>query len=294
MPHAPKIVGRLLDRMERAEFLDAPGEAIARVARRVIPQGPVEDVLSGSVLGHPAHPVLVTIPIGAWTSALILDATGTDKKATQRLVALGIVAAVPTALTGATDWLTTTGAERRVGLVHALANDIAVGLHIASWRARRRGAHGRGVALSAAGTLLVGVGGWLGGHLAYALGVGVDTTAFQELPGEWTDAAEEASVGAGPQLVQIDGVPIVLFRSEGRLVAMADRCTHRGGPLHEGTVEDGCIACPWHGSVFAGDGSVRSGPATRPQPAMEVRVVSGRIQVRKDEPRSLRVNPVGH
>lgn len=293
MPAAPKFFNRLLESLEHAQSLDRISDSLAGALRRFIRPGPVEDLLSGTPLGHPAHPVFVTIPIGTWTSALVLDAMGADDKATRQLVGLGIVAAVPTALTGASDWLSTTGAERRIGVVHAAVNDAALGLHVASWLARRRGSRARGTALSAAGTLLVGVGGWLGGHLAYALGVGVDTTAFQGLPEEWTDATAETTVGEGPQLVELAGVPIVVFRSDGRIVAMADRCTHRGGPLHDGAVADGCITCPWHGSVFAGDGSVRSGPATRPQRALEVRVVSGRVEVRKNEQRSLRTNPVG-
>jgi nitrite reductase/ring-hydroxylating ferredoxin subunit len=75
---------------------------------------------------------------------------------------------------------------------------------------------------------------------------------------------------------------------------MADRCTNRGGPLHEGTVHDGCITCPWHESTFDGRGRVVSGPATRPQPTLAVRIENGRIQVRRDEQRTLRLNPVGH
>jgi nitrite reductase/ring-hydroxylating ferredoxin subunit/uncharacterized membrane protein len=293
MPAEPKIFERLVDGVERAQYLDRGADALSKAVRRVIPHGPVEDTLAGTPIGHPAHPLLVTVPIGAWTSALVLDAVRADAKASRHLVGLGIVSALPAAAAGATDWLSTGGAERRVGLVHAAANYSGLGLQVASWFARRRGSRGRGTALSAAGALFLGVGGWLGGHLSYALGVGVDTTAFQALPEEWTDAAAEAVVGTGPYVAEVAAVPIVLFRSEGRIVALADRCTHRGGPLHEGTVDGGCIKCPWHGSVFAGDGTVRSGPASRPEPALQVRVVNGRVQVRKDEPRNLRAGSAG-
>ena len=117
--------------------------------------------------------------------------------------------------------------------------------------------------------------GWLGGHLTYALGVGVDTTAFQSLPTDWTDAAELSAIGDQPLGVDVGGVPVVLFRTAGGIAALAGRCTHRGGPLHEGQVSDGCISCPWHGSRFAADGAVRSGPATRPQPRLDTRAVNG-------------------
>jgi nitrite reductase/ring-hydroxylating ferredoxin subunit len=74
---------------------------------------------------------------------------------------------------------------------------------------------------------------------------------------------------------------------------LADRCTHRGGPLSEGTIEDDCVTCPWHGSSFSlTDGGVRRGPAVAPQPVYDVRVEADGIDVRRDEPRSLRVNPV--
>jgi nitrite reductase/ring-hydroxylating ferredoxin subunit/uncharacterized membrane protein len=293
MPTSAKLLDRLLGRVEGWDALDAPSDAVAGVLRRVIRPGSVEDVLSGTPIGHPAHPVLVAVPIGAWTSALVLDAIGADETATRHLVGLGTLAALPAGLTGASDWLSTAGAERRVGVVHAVANYAAVGLQAASWLARRRGRRGRGAALSLAGTTLVGVAGWLGGHLAYALGVGVDTTAFQKFPAEWTDAAAAADVGAAPFSVEVDGVPILLYRAGGGVVAMADRCSHRGAPLHEGRIADGCVTCPWHGSVFDADGAVRSGPATRPQPALEVRVVAGRIELRRNEERALRTNPVG-
>jgi nitrite reductase/ring-hydroxylating ferredoxin subunit len=150
--------------------------------------------------------------------------------------------------------------------------------------------------LALAGAGLTGAAGWLGGHLAYALGVGVDTTAFQALPGEWTDTCAEADVpGTGGLRVDVAGVPVLLARAGGTVVALADRCTHRGGPLHDGEFADGCVTCPLHGSSFAlADGRVRAGPATRPQPTLAVRVESGRVQVRRaDEQRSLRTNPVG-
>lgn len=292
MPTFAELLDQLADRLENASALDAPSDAIAGVLRRVITPGPVEDALSGTPIAHPAHPALVAVPIGAWTAALVLDATGADGSATRRLVGVGVLSAVPTALTGASDWLTTTGAERRVGLVHALSNAAALGLQIASWRARGRGSRPRGVALSAASAVILGASGWLGGHLAYALGVGVDTTAFQQLPQDWTDAGAVSDL-VGPHVADVGGVPILIFRSGERIVAMADRCTHRGGPLHEGTVADGCVTCPWHGSMFADDGTVRRGPASRPQPALDTRIVDGRVQVRRSEPRALRQNPAG-
>ena len=222
------------------------------------------------------------------------DFSGGEDRTTRRLIGIGTLGAVPAAVTGASDWLTTSGPERRVGLVHALANYGGIGFQAASWWARRTGSRRRGIALSLAGMTFTAVGGWLGAHLAYALGVGVDTTAFQHLPSDWTDVADAAEVTERPIGREADGVSVFLVRYQTRIVALADRCTHRGGPLHEGEFADGCITCPWHGSVFDTDGTVRSGPATRPEAVLEVRVVDGRVQVRRDEQRTLRTNPVGH
>jgi nitrite reductase/ring-hydroxylating ferredoxin subunit/uncharacterized membrane protein len=284
---------RIVERLERVEWLDRVSEALVAGLGKVLPAGPVEDVLSGTPLAHPAHPMLVAVPIGAWTSASVFDVTG-DTQAADRLVGLGVLAAVPAALTGLSDWLTTSGPERRVGLVHAASNYGALALQVSSLAARRKKRHVRGAALSAAALTLTGVAGWLGGHLAYALGVGVDTTAFQHFPTEWTDVCSASDVHDEPSEHTVAGVPLVVYQVDGRVVALADRCTHRGGPLHEGEVgPDGCITCPWHGSRFDSSGRVRSGPATRPQPALEVRTRGGRLQVRRDEQRTLRVNPVG-
>ncbi len=288
---------KITDRLERTSLLDKPSDALAALLGRLLPAGRVGDVASGTPIGHPLHPVLVTVPIGSWVAATYLDLTGGDAKAAQRLVGLGNLAALPTALTGANDWLTTSAGERRVGLAHATLNYTALGLYVGSWLARRKGRRVKGAALAMAGAGAVGAAGWLGGHLSYALGVGVDTTAFQHFPGEWTDVGAESDLRADvPSGVEAAGVPVLLVRHQGVLMALSDRCTHRGAPLHEGEVSDGCVTCPWHGSRFAlADGSVKAGPATRPQPMAEVRVVEGRVQVRRsDEPRELRTNPVGH
>ncbi|MDT4914905.1 MAG: hypothetical protein QOC66_4033 [Pseudonocardiales bacterium] len=285
----------MVERIEELSVLDRPAEMLSEVVRKAIPQGPVEDALSGTPIGHPLHPVLVTVPIGAWTSSLAFDVLG-DDKAARRLIALGCLGALPTAASGASDWMSTQGPERRVGLVHALLNYAALGAYGMSWLARRHGRRARGVALSLTGAGLISASGWLGGHLSYSLGIGVDTTVFQQLPQEWTDVAAEVELPGEGQLsgAEVDGVALLLTRRNGAITALVDRCTHRGGPLHEGEVSDGCVVCPWHGSAFSlADGSVQGGPATRPQAALETRIENGRLQVRRREGRTLRTAPVG-
>ena len=136
--------------------------------------------------------------------------------------------------------------------------------------------------------------GYLGGHLTYSQGVGVDTTAFESGPEKWAAVADGREIEESrPVAVEADGVELVLVRQGGRVYALADRCTHRGGPLHEGELTEGCITCPWHGSRFRlEDGSVEQGPAVQPQPVYETRTVAGRIEVRRTEPKGLRSSSV--
>ena len=138
--------------------------------------------MSGKWLGHAAHPLLSDLPIGTWTSAVVLDwAGGRDSRAaSDRLILTGLLAAGATAATGWSDWADAeerSAAVRRSGLVHAAANGTASALMACSYLARKRGARGRGKLLSLAGSAALGAGGWLGGHLSYTLGAGVEAEA---------------------------------------------------------------------------------------------------------------------
>jgi nitrite reductase/ring-hydroxylating ferredoxin subunit len=270
------------------EALDGPAKKIGKVVRTVVKPGPVKDALSGSWLGHALHPLLTDVTIGSFTSALALDWLGgrESQPAAQRLIALGLLSALPTASSGSTDWADTEVANdsvRRIGIVHATANTTAASLFAASYLARRRGDHGRGRALAlAAGGVLAG-GGYLGGHMTLAEGVGVDQTTFEDTSTDWMAVLEDTALQDGQmRCVEADGTQVLLVRSGGVLSALSNRCSHRGGPLHEGKLEDGTVTCPWHDSVFdVRDGSLIHGPAAYPQPAWETRVRHGRIEVRR-------------
>jgi nitrite reductase/ring-hydroxylating ferredoxin subunit/uncharacterized membrane protein len=292
-----QALDRLIGRIERAAVLDRVSDRVAAAVATPLSWRRVRNILSGTSVGHPAHPALVTLPMGSWLAASYLDVFGgaRSRPAAGQLVGFGTLSALPAMLTGLSDWSYTTGAERRVGFVHAAGNYAALSCYTASWVARRRRHHRVGTWLAAAGTVTVSLTGWLGGHLSYARGVGVDTTAFQVAPVEWTDVISESELFPNePVLVHAAGHPVLLISSGGELVAIADRCTHRGAPLHEGPFDNDCIVCPWHGSTFAvSDGHVVEGPATRAQPVFEVRTRLGKVQVRRrDEPGSLRSNPV--
>lgn len=286
-----RLAGQLIGTLEGAKVLDRPSGWVNGLAHKVLPDGGLKNALSGSWLGHPLHPALVAGPFGILASVPLLDSLRADSATRRRLVGLGLLGAVPAIAAGLADWSDTTGAEQRVGAVHALANAAGLAAFARSWWARRDS--GSGGASAMVGLVLMSVGGWLGGHLAYALGVGVDTTAFQVGPQEWTGILDEDELGRS-ELVSATaaGVGLVAARTpDGEVRVLANRCTHRGGPLSEGELDGVCVRCPWHGSTFAlADGEVVRGPAVRPQPAYGSRTVGGRIEVRRSEARSLRTN----
>lgn len=274
----------IAERVESFDALDQPAARIGKAVRDAIPKGPVKDALSGTWMGHALHPILTDIPIGTWTSATVLDLVGEDEAA-RKLIGTGLAAALPTFWTGWNDWADTepaSDAVRRTGILHALTNGTAAALMTASWVARRNGNTGRGKLLSLAGMGLLGAGGWLGGHLSYGQGVGVDTTVFDTGPEEWT-RVEVGELAEGTPVCALAGeVPIFLVRVDGEIKALHNRCTHRAGSLADGDVEGNSIVCPLHGSVFnLDDGSVERGPAAYPQPAFEVRETGDGIEIRR-------------
>lgn len=276
---------KLMARIEQTEALDKVAQPIAGLVGRIVKPRPIRNILSGSYLGHPLHPLMTDLPIGAWTMATLLDTVGGRRAepAADLLVTAGILTAAPTAWAGLNDWSDTQGGDRRVGIVHAAANATALVCFTASLVARRSGRRGVAKVIALGGFGLLMSGGYLGGHLSYSRGVNINHTAWREGPAEWTSvlAASELTDDT-PQLVQVGDLSLVLYRSGGTLRALDSVCSHMGGPLDEGTVDDGCITCPWHGSTFRlADGSVVRGPASSEQPAYETRVREGHIEVRR-------------
>jgi nitrite reductase/ring-hydroxylating ferredoxin subunit/uncharacterized membrane protein len=280
VPLQQQVVRRIEDLTE----LDKISRPLAALAGRATSSDPAKNALSGTWLGHQLHPMLTDVPIGAWVMAAALDWTApkSGAKSARRLVGLGILASVPTAASGASDWSETYGAEQRVGLVHALTNSAALVLQSASWLARRRGRRLTGMALSTTGLGITLAAGYLGGHLSFSRGVGVNHTAFDGTVSEWTDVAALAElVPDKPMRVAPSGVPVVLIQHAGEVVALSATCVHAGGPLDEGEVVEGCIRCPWHASRFQlPGGQVKRGPAPSNQPAWEVQIQDDRIYVR--------------
>ncbi|MGH2949567.1 MAG: Rieske 2Fe-2S domain-containing protein [Solirubrobacteraceae bacterium] len=283
-PRAHAAVQALAD----VEALDAPAKKLGKTVRDLIGPGKLKDALSGSWLGHALHPMLTDLPIGTYTSALLLDWLGgrDSQAAADRLIGLGLLSTAPTVVTGYSEWADSEVGDaevRRIGIVHAAANVTTASLMAASWVARKRGARGRGRLLALAGGATMGAGAYLGGHLSLAEGIGVDRSTFETAHEDWADALAEGELGEGQmRCVDVAGTPVLVARASGELHAVSNRCVHRGGPLHEGELDGTTVTCPWHSSVFdLRDGGLVHGPAAYPQPAWETRVQGGRIEVRR-------------
>jgi nitrite reductase/ring-hydroxylating ferredoxin subunit/uncharacterized membrane protein len=277
---------------EQTEMLDLWSEQIQGALRTLIDQGGpaarrVKNWLNGVWLGHPLHPALTDMALGAWWTGALLDLTG-GRRSADAAITIGVLAAVPTAASGAADWTDTEAEQRRTGLVHAILNSAGLVCMIASLFARRAEMRALGFGLSTTGLALTTFSAWLGGELVYRMGTMVNRNAWLPAVDEFravirADALESGTL-VGAEL-ELDGqkMPLVLLKKGRTILAMSSVCSHWGGPLAEGKLLDGeCVECPWHASQFSmADGSVLQGPATAPQPTFDVRVRSGLVEARR-------------
>jgi nitrite reductase/ring-hydroxylating ferredoxin subunit/uncharacterized membrane protein len=273
-----------VDAVEKAEALDQVSTTVKPIFEKALPAGEVRNFFTGTWLGHPLHPLLTDVPIGAWTSATVLDLLGgkSGRKAADRLIGLGVLAAIPTAAAGAADWIDTGGGTQRIGVAHAGGNVAAITLFALSFTARKRGHRVRGVMLSLAAMGVATASAYLGGHLAFRKGVAVDTTAWEQPPEKWTPALSATELSDGkPVKGNAEGVDVFLLKQGRKIYGLSNTCTHRACGLHEGDVDDDTVTCPCHGSTFRlEDGAVVTGPAIAPARAFDVRVKSGTVEVR--------------
>ncbi len=277
----------LLNRLEQATALDPVGDKLRDAVQSAIrPQG-LKDLLHGVFLGHPLHPVLVQMPVGAFISTAVLDLLPGQRRAATSLLAVGVASTAPAVAAGLTDYGSLGREQRRVALVHAMGNSAALACYVGSLAARLRGRHGLGRALGFAGLSLAGGSAYLGGHLSYKEGAGVSHAApeLRLLPSGWHQVASLAELVAGKPIVRTVGtVPVLLYRHGDSVTAMIERCAHQGGPLGEGEVTGegagACVVCPWHGSTFRlTDGIVVRGPAANDQPLLRTRITDGQVEV---------------
>lgn len=251
---------------------------------------PIKNALHGVWLGHPLHPAITDVPVGSWTAAAVLDLldlAGKDEYApgADAAVAVGLVGAVGAALSGLADWSDTHGKPQRVGALHGLLNTAAAALYGTSYVLRKKESRGWARALAFIGCGTVFASAYLGGALSYRQRIGVDHSpnTDQDFPEDWRRVANESDLPEGqPYKATLDCVDLFLLKRGGQVFALANTCSHLGGPLNEGKLEGDTIQCPWHGSRFCiRDGSVVDGPATHPQPKLEVRIQNGEVSVRK-------------
>lgn len=259
----------------------------------------IADFLHGVWLGHPLHPVLTDIPIGAWTAAVVLDTLEASSgsrgmaKAADTAVALGVAGAVGSAATGITDWMHTVGESRRTGFTHALLNTVALTFFIGSMAARAGRNRGLGRILALTGYTIAGASAYLGGDLVFRQKIGVNHAP------EEIEAPQYTAVLPVEQLPEnrltramLGDTPLVLLRRGMQVYALAEVCAHLGGPLADGELDsttDGhpTVVCPWHGSAFdMTSGDVVHGPSTYPQPCLQARINNGQVEVMQSMPES--------
>jgi nitrite reductase/ring-hydroxylating ferredoxin subunit/uncharacterized membrane protein len=270
--------------------IDQVAEPLSKAVREAYgAAGPVgrqaKNALHGVWLGHPLHPVFTDIPIGAWTTALALDLASQGDPGMQRAatfaMGVGLSGAVGAAVTGLTDWSETDGQSRRTGLIHGLLNLTATTLFGTAFALRRKDSHDGGRKCAWTGYAIALGAAYLGGDLVYGQRMGV-THADTDLPREFTPILESAALADNSMVrARAGDANVLLVRQRGRMCALAHACAHLGGPLSEGTLKDGSVVCPWHGSEFAlDDGRVLNGPATHNQPCLAVRERGGQIEIK--------------
>ncbi|MEN3337177.1 MAG: hypothetical protein V7647_853 [Acidobacteriota bacterium] len=284
-------MSELAELTAKQEWLDPASRALRSAIDNVF-QGEtgrtVKDALNGVWLGHPLHPVLTDLPVGAWTMAEVFDAMDAAsggsryEEAARVCINAGLVGAAGAAVTGLTDWSDTGQEDRRMGLVHAMLNVTATSLFVASTLLRRRRRTPGATRASAAGYAFAMAGAYLGGALVYKRRIGTDHAVQGDAPEGFVRTIRFDEIPDGDKRkIKVGDADVVLVRQGERICALAERCAHLGGPLSEGEVRDGTIICPWHQSQYAlADGHVVHGPSTYDQPCYAARISGGFVEVK--------------
>jgi nitrite reductase/ring-hydroxylating ferredoxin subunit len=282
----------ILDRVADVPTFDKVLEPARRAVNAALRPQAFKDLLHGTWLGHPLHPVLVQVPVGSWLSAGLLDAVPPLRPAATVLIGTGVAAAVPASLAGAADWSEQAVGVRRLGAVHAVANTVALSCYVGSLVARGRGRGALGRVLSYTGLGIAAGSAAIGGHMSYAQSSGAShsATAARALTSDWIDLGPLDDLPEGrPALRTGEGgsaaVPLAVVRRGTNVDVFVGVCAHLSGPLYEGAVEEvrgtACLVCPWHGSAFdLGSGAPRRGPAADPQEKLEVQMEAGHVMAR--------------
>lgn len=290
-PATRRLSGRLIESQVWLDKLADPLQNWVRQFTSAPRFRKIKNILQGTWLGHPLHPAITDIPIGSWTATLLFDTLwlGSEEPTLARgadiTLGLGLVGAGLAAITGLNDWSDTDATDRRVGTAHGLLNATVALANLTSYGLRRAGKRRAGILLSGAGYVLTLFSAYLGGELSFAKGIGVNHVAWEAGPDDFTPVLNAMDLPER-RLTRVDaaGMPVVLWREGEQIYALAATCSHLGGPLDEGTCQDGTVTCPWHGSTFQlSDGAVVRGPAVYAQPTFAIRVRNGQIELRRLE-----------
>lgn len=243
------------------------------------PMPVIRDFLNGRWLGHPLHALLTDAPIGILFLVIVLDLVGQRAAADVSLV-VGILALLAAAASGAADYADTDGTARERATVHSALMVAALLIYAASLAVRAFGGDDRAVATgtSIVGFLVLAAGAYVGGDVVYVLGNMVSRHAYRGAGTKWialepAELDETGDIPEGrPVKAKLGINNLALVRQGETVLALHDTCAHAGEPLSGGTLEDGCLVCPWHGSRFRLiDGRVVRGPSVYDQPAYTVR-----------------------
>jgi nitrite reductase/ring-hydroxylating ferredoxin subunit/uncharacterized membrane protein len=293
----------MLDRLDsetllkKAPQLEDQAYAVSRSIHEWVLQGGEQrrdavDVLHGDWLGHPLHPVLTDITIGAWVLGFFFDLLGLPRRSkiteavADRLITLGNLSATATALSGVADFSTIPQKSVATGAAHGLLNSVSLGLNVLSMFNRRRGKRGKARWQTALASTILLAAAWMGGEMVYKYRVGVNRITRPQGPKDWKVVMNEQDLPERtPMRVEVNGAPVLFYRYNGLVYAMGAVCGHEGAPLEKGQFDGLCVTCPWHQSVYdLHNGSVVHGPTTYASPSYETRTRDGRIEVRLGGP----------
>ncbi|MCX4387401.1 Rieske (2Fe-2S) protein [Micromonospora peucetia] len=278
----------ILTKIEQASGLDRVGDRLQRAVQTTLRPQRVRDLLHGVWLGHPLHPAMVQVPVGAWISTAVLDLMPGQRRAATTLCAVGTVSALPAAVAGLNDWAALARDQRRVGLVHVAANGVGMAFYAGSVAARMAGRHNLGRTLGFLGLGAASMGAYLGGHLAYSQGAQVNQSISElhRMTDGWHSIADMAALPQRELITrEVDDVSVILYRHGDEVTVMLERCPHQSGPLGQGEVREidghACVVCPWHGSTFRlNGGEVVHGPSGNDQQVLPTRIVNGVLETR--------------
>jgi len=253
---------------------------------------------AAAIKSHPLHPMLIAFPIGLLVTSFIFDVLGVALPqprlwaAAWYMIVGGIVSGLLAAVPGVMDLLRVippNSSGKRRGWIHGGLNVTVVLLFIAI-AAYRGGPDAEpdklALLLSACGVAGLGVSGWLGGTLVYRNQIGVDRRYAQaaklrerDIPDFSRPALNQSELADGQiMLVRVGDERIAVGRCGEGIAAWSDHCTHKGGPLADGSLIGCTVQCPWHGSQFdVRSGRVVAGPAEEKIETYNVEVRGGQV-----------------